>query len=108
MNYKELIDAMASIVFYNGYEDVLKSISDYIMYYDREEYYSFSYPKDILKEYKIDEFPNIVWGLMVLMFGDYGTSPRFGWIDIENKHKALAFLTSINCKYDANYEEKCK
>ena len=21
-----------------------------------------------------------VWGVLVLMFGDYGTSPRFGWI----------------------------
>ena len=35
MNYEELIDAMASVVFYNSYEDVLKNISDYIKYYDR-------------------------------------------------------------------------
>ncbi len=33
MNYEELIDAMASIVCYNSYEEVLKSISDYIKYY---------------------------------------------------------------------------
>ena len=50
MNYEELIDAMASIVCYNGYEEVLKSISDYIKYYDREEYYSFVYPSEILRE----------------------------------------------------------
>lgn len=105
MNYEELIHALASVVFYNSYEDVLKNISDYIRHYDREEYYSFAYPKKILKEYKVDEFPNIVWALMVIMFGDYGTSPRFGWIDVENKEKALAFLNSINRKYDPNYEE---
>ena len=105
MDYKELIDAMACIVFYNGYEDVLKDISDYIKYYKRDEFYSFAYPKKILKEYKVDEFPNIVWALMVIMFGDYGTSPRFGWINIENKNKALAFLNSINRAYDPNYEE---
>ena len=44
---------------------------------------------------------------MVLMFGDYGTSPRFGWIEIENKDKALDFLNSINAKYNPNYVEKC-
>ncbi len=81
------------------------ALSDYIKYYDRDEYYSFAYPKKILKEYKVDEFPNIVWALMVIMFGDYGTSPRFGWIDVENKEKALVFLNSINKKYDQNYEE---
>ena len=96
MGYEELINAMADMVWYNGYEDVLKSISDYIRYCNKEEYYSFAYPKEILKTYKIDEFPNIVWSLMVLMFGNYGTSPRFGWIDIENKDKALAFLDAIN------------
>ena len=105
MDYKELIDAIACIVFYNGYEDVLKDISDYIKHYKRDEFYSFAYPKKILKEYKVDEFPNIVWALMVIMFGDYGTSPRFGWIYVENKEKALAFLNSINKKYDPNYEE---
>ena len=42
---------------------------------------------------------------MVIMFGDYGTSPRFGWIYVENKENALAFLNSINKKYDPNYEE---
>lgn len=104
MNYEELIQAMADMVFYNGYEDVLKNISDYIKYYNREEYYSFAYPNEILKTYSVDEFPNIVWGLMVLMFGDYGTSPRFGWIDIENKDKALVFLNSINQAYDPNYK----
>lgn len=102
MNYEELINAIANVVFYNGYEDDLKNISDYIKYYDREEYYSFAYPKEILKTYKVDEFPNIVWSLMVLMFGDYGTSPRFGWIDIENKDKALAFLDLINRDYENN------
>ena len=96
MNYEELINAIANIVWYNDYEDDLKSISDYIKHYNREEYYSFAYPKKILETYKVDEFPNIIWALMVLMFGDYGTSPRFGWIDIENKDKALAFLDLIN------------
>ena len=103
MDYEELIDAMACIVCYNSYEDVLKDISDYIKYYNKDKFASF--PKKILKTYKVDEFPNIVWALMVIMFGDYGTSPRFGWIDIENKDKALAFLNSINRKYDPNYEE---
>lgn len=104
MNYEELIDAMACIVCYNGYEDILKDISDYIKYYKRDESISFPY-SNILKGYKVDEFPNIVWALMVIMFGEYGTSPRFGWIDIKNKDKALAFLNSINRTYDPNYIE---
>ena len=105
MNYKELIDAIACIVCYNGYEDVLKDVSDYIKYYKQDEFRCISYPKKILKGYKVDEFTNIVWALMVIMFGDYGTSPRFGWIGIENKDKALSFLNSINRTYDPNYED---
>lgn len=96
MNYEKLIDAMADIVWYNGYEDVLNKMSNYIKYYDREEHYSFVYPEEILKDYNEDEFPRIVWSLMVLMFGNYGTSPRYGWIEIENKDKALDFLNLIN------------
>ena len=53
MNYEELIDAMACIVCYNSYEHILKDISDYIKYYNRDEFYSFAYPKKILKEYNI-------------------------------------------------------
>lgn len=26
---------------------------------------------------------NIIYGILVIMFGDYGTSPRSGWFDFE-------------------------
>lgn len=36
-----------------------------------------------------------VWMLCVLMFGDYGTSPRYGWINWENKDVFDAFIDDI-------------
>ena len=35
---------------------------------------------------------NILFGVICLRYGDYGTSPRTGWIDNENKQALLKFL----------------
>lgn len=38
---------------------------------------------------------NVLWQLLVLMFGDYGTSPRAGWIAAEFCAEAADFLEYI-------------
>lgn len=35
---------------------------------------------------------NILFGAICLKYGDYGTSPRTGWIDEDNKPQLLKFL----------------
>ena len=37
----------------------------------------------------------ILWQMLVLMFGDYGTSPRYGWIYNEYCNDAADFLEYI-------------
>jgi hypothetical protein len=33
-----------------------------------------------LKEYDCNHFLRVLWSILVIEYGDYGTSPRFGWI----------------------------
>ena len=35
----------------------------------------------------VDEFGGIFWSWLVLRYGDYGTSPRYGWIYKEDAKK---------------------
>ena len=34
----------------------------------------------------------LVWSMCVVNFGDYGTSPRCGWIDKKNANECIEFL----------------
>lgn len=42
---------------------------------------------------------------MVEMFGDCGTSPRTGWIEIDKRDDAIAFLEKISETYN-EYENE--
>lgn len=42
-----------------------------------------------------DDDTDILMGAIVLMYGDYGTSPRFGWIDEEHKENVLNILNEL-------------
>lgn len=48
---------------------------------------------DEVKDWNLDECANQYWCIFVLMFGDYGTSPRGGWI-IKNE-KSLNFFENL-------------
>ena len=37
---------------------------------------------DVDDDWYDNEGLNFVWGMLVLMFGDYGTSPRSGWLNV--------------------------
>ena len=72
--------------------DMLNSLS-----YNREDNYMFTLVNRIIKyitesgrEYEQDEYMediDILWGTLVYSFGEYGTSPRYGWI--ENEYKSF-------------------
>lgn len=34
----------------------------------------------------------MVWSMCVANFGDYGTSPRSGWIEVKNANECIEFL----------------
>lgn len=88
MNEADLIDVLDCIVYYNGLDKPLLEIKKIIL----------KTPKNILKpedEIFKDEQFEIFWMMLVLQFGDYGTSPRSGWLEIKNKDKIIKFIDDI-------------
>ena len=81
------LEDIRSALFYNGLEEVvakwaeLKESNGRI---DCPENYGLEdeYEGHILEGHSPEYYQlQIIWMLCVLMFGDYGTSPRSGWID---------------------------
>lgn len=88
-NQYDILSALKDISDYNGHEEEIKELLDYIQKSNEE--YSISIP-EFLKHNNCDYFVNIIWQILVLLYGDYGTSPRYGWIEIINKDKVISFL----------------
>lgn len=55
----------------------------------------YHYENDINSDIKNDEQFEVIWIIMVHNFGDYGTSPRGGWLYMKNKENILYFLERI-------------
>lgn len=63
------------------------------LYYNRETEYIVKLLEEVIERLKEphkfstswSDGGNILYGTLVLMYGDYGTSPRGGWIDEEIK-----------------------
>lgn len=106
---KEFVDAFMVVANYNGYVDNIKLIRKYIIKENRKHELDIqsspfsrivSYPhnrKDILCN-NPDNLDRVLWSCLVVMFGDYGTSPRFGWIvDID---ECIEFLDKMIERFD--------
>ena len=65
---------------YNVFEANIKHLYFYLKTYRfKDEYDTVGY-LDLLPT-DCNHYIRIVWSYMVLEYGDYGTSPRFGWIN---------------------------
>lgn len=91
-----LLDTLNSVIWYNGIYDFLFKIKDEIekdVGIDEVGQYTLGGYED--RNEDIDEQEEIFWMILVLLFGDYGTSPRRGWLYIQNKDGILKFLNAI-------------
>lgn len=87
------VDILDSITWYNGLAEDIISWKDLPL----TEY------KYILCPHPMDPQLEIFWMMCVLQFGDYGTSPRSGWIeDIDGFKK---FIDDITRTFVRNEEE---
>jgi len=87
----EGLTALLDIGYYNGWMDFFKNLADYL---DKNNDVLAEFPEDMEVEVNgtimpfgkvySDLYPRIVWSWLVLKYGDYGTSPRYGWILKEN------------------------
>jgi len=97
MSYEQLIDTLDAITWYNGiYEPLLALKEDLLNCSDKGTYTKY---KSENLEYKHKLFYDtqfeVFWMMLVLMFGDYGTSPRSGWIYLEKKQEIIDFIDKI-------------
>lgn len=89
INMYEILD---SITWYNGIYEPLLKIKEIIIVYDEDKFIHVLRPEEGI--FKDEQF-EIFWMMLVLQFGDYGTSPRYGWLEMNNKTKIIAFIDKI-------------
>lgn len=69
--------------------------------YNRDEEHLYNLYDELIKRFKkydveFTDDGNTVYGTMVMLYGDYGTSPRTGWFYDETIPKRCAeFLTAL-------------
>ena len=93
IKYNNLFDAIKSIVWYNGLdEDIQQMIQDL-----KEDDFSANKYWWIGSSSNTDLVEvHFIAMIIVLMFGEYGTSPRGGWIhDEQDRKEAIAFLEEL-------------
>ena len=105
MDYVRTFNALCAIVRYNGLDDFLNYLmteisGDNISKLSVENvkifYYEMNPHEDewIFSTYDYGQL-EIIWMFLVYMFGDYGTSPRTGWIDKENFKDVADYIDMI-------------
>lgn len=89
INMYEILD---SITWYNGIYEPLLKLKEIISIYDEDRFIHVLRPEEDI--FKNEQF-EIFWMMLVLQYGDYGTSPRTGWLEMDNKTKIITFIDKI-------------
>ena len=89
---EKILDALDSITWYNCIAERLIQIKEDIINSKESQYIV---PDDIYSDNRIQP----IWMMLVCMYGDYGTSPRSGWLELENKKEIIDFIDKITCTY---------
>ena len=84
---KSLLDSLDSVVWYNGHYEKLEKIKNEISEMKENEIYRFDYGNE-------EQF-QVIWMILVELFGDCGTSPRSGWLEMKNRDKIIKFIDRI-------------
>ena len=93
---KDILDILDSITWYNGIgESLIKLKEDLIKQNDDGNYFVIDHNLEYKNKEFADEQFEIFWMMLVLLYGDYGTSPRSGWLEIKNKDKIINFIDKI-------------
>ena len=89
---KKILSAIESVVWYNGLGEFIypwkdKKPNDYSGYIT-PDYYDKGYDEGLVTQLEV------IWMIAVMLYGNYGTSPRSGWIeDIDGFKKFIDTIT---------------
>lgn len=87
---EKLIDALDSVTWYNGYYGIIEQWINDLNNRSKDGYHYYLMPESSEQDGGLQ----VIWMLCVCMFGDYGTSPRSGWIeDLKGCHDFLVTIT---------------
>ena len=83
----------------------------YSYYYNRSIYHMIALCEEI--EARIDlnyngeqtDDGDIMYGILVILYGDFGTSPRSGWIYDENREYLIDCIDEIKNNYNKEVKE---
>lgn len=98
-----ILQALQDVVFYNGLSGQLKIAREHLLQAQQKIKDGVVGNPNTSRPDSLCSFDSrgnsndfeqfeIFWMLLVLMFGDYGTSPRYGWINHEQISDAILFI----------------
>lgn len=78
------LESLLDVGYYNGLKEEIKEISSYIRENSMITDSAIIRFPSFLTDYDFNHYLRVLWSVLVMEYGDYGTSPRFGWLYIEN------------------------
>lgn len=84
-----ILESLLDVGFYNGFEEEIEELSSYIRENASITNSAIIQFPSFLKQYDCDHYLRVLWSVLVMEYGDYGTSPRFGWLESENVKELL-------------------
>ena len=81
---RSILGSLLDVGWYNGLEEDIKQISSYIREKSMITDSAMIQFPSFLKEYDCNHYLRVLWSVLVMEYGDYGTSPRFGWLESES------------------------
>lgn len=100
------LQTLGIIVWYDGWYNMLQEIKKYIeqeIELNKDSNHHNIVKPHFLTKVNIDCLPNIIWSILVLQCGDYGTSPRTGWIEIKKAKDAIKIIDTL-CAETEEYQ----
>lgn len=83
------VPILITVLQYNGFEDDIKNLLCYLESKRDSGYVPL--PPD-WEKWDCNHPMRLLWSEFVLCYGDYGTSPRFGWIEDDKLEDAIKFI----------------
>lgn len=107
-----LIEALDRVTWYNGLAPIILKWIEYgddHLKQNTDKYSrNISCPMNYLDETGESDIQSqlqVIWMILVSMFGDYGTSPRYGWIEAEHWEECKEFINNI-CEIELEDKER--